>query len=92
MGLITADLWCDRSSAHGISLGRDEVKKPEILTLTETRKLLQEARRLNHERYHIWSLALLTVMRSGELYALRWDVTSTLKTKRSTSPSRLIRA
>ncbi|MEW6055031.1 MAG: hypothetical protein AB1540_00315 [Bdellovibrionota bacterium] len=62
----------DRSPAHGISLGRDEEKKPEILTLGEIRKLLQEARRMNHEWYPVWSLARLTGMRSGELYALLW--------------------
>jgi len=63
----------DRSPAWGISLGRDEEKKPEILTLTEIRKLLQEARRMDHEWFPIWSAALLTGMRSGELYALAWD-------------------
>ena len=62
----------DRSPAWGISLGRDEEKKPEILTLTEIRKLLQEARRMNHEWFPVWSTALLTGMRSGELYALLW--------------------
>ena len=62
----------DRSPAWGISLGRDEEKKPEILTLTEIRKLLQEARQMNHAWFPIWSLALLTGMRSGELYALLW--------------------
>ena len=63
----------DRSPAYGISLGREEEKKPEILTLTEIRKLLQEARRMNHEWFPVWSLALLTGMRSGELYALLWN-------------------
>ncbi len=63
----------DRSPSYGISLGRDEEKKPEILTLTEIRKLLQEARRMNHEWFPVWSLALLTGMRSGELYALVWS-------------------
>lgn len=63
----------DRTPAYGISLGRDEEKKPEILTLTEIRKLLKEARRMNHEWFPVWSLALLTGMRSGELYALIWD-------------------
>ena len=63
----------DRSPAYGISLGRDEEKKPEILTLTEIRKLLQEARRIKHDWFPVWSLALLTGMRSGELYALVWN-------------------
>lgn len=62
----------DRSPAWGISLGRDEEKKPEILTLTEIRKLLGEARRMDHAWFPVWSLALLTGMRSGELHALLW--------------------
>jgi integrase len=63
----------DRSPAYGINLGREEEKKPEILTLTEIRKLLFEARRINHPWFSIWSMALLTGMRSGELYALLWS-------------------
>ena len=63
----------DRSPAHGVRIGRIEVKKPEILTNTEIRKLLEEARNLNHPWYHVWALALLTGMRNGELYALNWS-------------------
>ncbi len=63
----------DRSPAHGIKLGKDAEKKPEILTLTEIRTLLHEARALSHPWYPIWSLAILTGMRSGELYALAWS-------------------
>ena len=63
----------DRSPAYGISLGRDEEKKPEILTCAESRKLLEAARRMNHVWFPIWSVALFTGMRSGELYALRWS-------------------
>jgi integrase len=63
----------DRSPAYGISLGRDEEKKPEILSLVEIRKLLHEAKETNHPWFPIWSMALLTGMRSGELYALKWS-------------------
>jgi len=62
----------DRSPAYGINLGRDEEKKPEILTLTEIRKLLQDSREMKNPWFPIWSMALLTGMRSGELYALLW--------------------
>lgn len=48
-------------------------KKPEILTLAEIRKLLSEAKALNHAWYPVWALAILTGMRSGELYALTWQ-------------------
>ncbi len=59
--------------ALGISLGRDEKKKPEILTLEQIRLLLDQARRLNHPWYPVWATALLTGMRSGELFALTWN-------------------
>jgi integrase len=63
----------ERSPVHGISLGRIEEKKPEILTIAEIRRLLQEARSLDHPWYPIWALALLTGMRNGELFALQWS-------------------
>lgn len=45
---------------------------PDIFTIEEIRKLLVEARRLQHPWYPVWALALLTGMRSGELHALLW--------------------
>jgi len=62
----------DRSPTYGIQLGRIEEKKPEILSLSEIRTLLEEARRLEHRWYPVWAMALLTGMRNGELYALQW--------------------
>ena len=62
----------DRSPAHGITLQREEQKKPEILTITELRKLLTAARELDHPWFYVWAMALLTGMINGELYALEW--------------------
>jgi len=62
----------DRSPAQGIQIARVEEKKPEILTIGEIKKLLVEARRYQTPWYPIWSMAILTGMRSGELYALLW--------------------
>lgn len=62
----------ERSPAHGISLGREEEKMPEILKIEEIKRLLHEARELDHPWYSIWATALLTGMRNGELYALLW--------------------
>ncbi|MGE4232028.1 MAG: tyrosine-type recombinase/integrase [Bacteriovoracia bacterium] len=62
----------DRSPTFGIRLGRQEEKKPEILTIGEIRKLLEEAKALNYPWYPIWAVAILTGMRNGELYALKW--------------------
>jgi integrase len=55
-------------------LGRyHEDKPPQILSLTEIQKLLDEARAMDHQWYPIWYMALHTGMRSGELYALEWN-------------------
>ncbi|MGK5085315.1 site-specific integrase [Bdellovibrionota bacterium FG-1] len=62
----------DRAPTYGITIQRKEERKPEILTLEQIRKLLTEARNLKSRWYPIWTLALLTGMRSGELYALLW--------------------
>lgn len=51
---------------------KEEEKLPEILTLSEIRTLLEFAKRMGHLWYPVWATALLTGMRSGELYALEW--------------------
>ena len=61
-----------QTPAHGISLKRDEEKKPEILSIDEIRKLLHASKTMKHEWHHVWALALLTGMRNGELFALKW--------------------
>lgn len=57
----------------GIKVSKVEEKIPEILTAEEIKKFLAEARAVNHKWYPIWMSAILTGMRSGELYALIWD-------------------
>lgn len=44
-----------------------------VLNRSEIDLFLQEAKSLNHRFFYHWTLALLTGMRSGELYALRWS-------------------
>ncbi|MEI6080333.1 MAG: site-specific integrase [bacterium] len=61
------------SPAVGIKLGKSENKKKGVLMLEEAQKLLASAKLNNHEWRHIWTFALFTGMRSGELYALTWD-------------------
>jgi len=61
------------SPALGVKTGKKEEKKPDILTLTEIQKLLDMAQYYKHEWYPIWATALLSGMRSGELYALKWN-------------------
>lgn len=61
------------SPMRGLLIDNDEEKAPDILTLEEIKKFLTAAKLLNHRWYPIWSFAVLTGMRSGELYALTWD-------------------
>lgn len=63
----------ERSPAHGISLGREEEKKPEILNIQEIKRLLSESRALKHPWYPVWAMAVLTGCRNGELNALLWS-------------------
>ncbi len=63
----------DRGPTAGIYLGRDENKKPEILTIDQIKQLLEMARQVKHPWFYVWCCALLTGMRSGELYALEWN-------------------
>ncbi len=62
------------SPASEIHLGRvNDEKPPQVLSLVEIQKLLDEARSMDHDWYPIWFMALNTGMRSGELYALEWS-------------------
>jgi integrase len=63
----------DRSPAYGLSIGRTEEKKPEILNLDQLRTLFREAKRLEHPWYPVWALAIQTGLRNGELFALDWN-------------------
>lgn len=63
----------DRSPAIGIKLARDEIKKPEILTINEIKRLLVEARNISSPWFPVWATALLTGLRNGELFALLWS-------------------
>ena len=61
-----------RNPAKGL---RVKVTQDEGLALTsdEVEILLSKGRDINHEYYPHWVLALMTGMRNGELYALRWS-------------------
>jgi integrase len=62
-----------RSPTFEVILKREEEKKPEILTLVEIKTLLEKAKEHRHEWARVWATALLTGMRSGEIYALEWN-------------------
>lgn len=61
------------SPVHGVQIKIIQDKKPEIFTLGQIRKLLYEAKLADSKWFPIWCVALLTGMRCGELYALKWS-------------------
>lgn len=62
----------DRNPCAGIKVKVAEVEQ-KVLTNSEVETFLREAKNTNHKFYPIWALALMTGMRSGELYALKWS-------------------
>lgn len=61
------------SPARGIQLRKVTEKKPEILTMKQSESLLEHAKRFNHPWYPVWSFALLSGCRNGEIFALDWS-------------------
>lgn len=61
----------DRNPCTGISVRVTETNQ-KVLTNAEVDIFLKEANLAYHRFYPVWVLALLTGMRSGELFALRW--------------------
>jgi integrase len=68
--LITVNI---KSPVHGLVIDCEKNKYRPILTLEEIKKLLHESEIREHPWRHIWAVAVLTGMRSGELFALTWD-------------------
>lgn len=64
----------EESPTEGVNVDKEKQEKlPEVLNLDQIRRLLLEAKRLDHPWYPIWAMALLTGMRNGELFALLWS-------------------
>lgn len=60
------------SPVYGLKISIKNDKRQEILRKEEIILLLEKAKKLNSEWFPIWAVALLTGMRNGELYALKW--------------------
>lgn len=60
------------SPLKGLLIDNSVERVPEILSLEDIKNFLRAAKALNHQWYPIWSFAVLTGMRSGELQALTW--------------------
>ena len=61
-----------RNPCAGIIIPSEE-RQLDVLTSKEVNSLLKNAKEVGHEFYPVWMMAVLTGMRSGELYALRWQ-------------------
>lgn len=61
----------DRNPCVGLRVNVPEVEQ-KVFTTVEVDIFLREAKLTNHRCYPMWALALMTGMRSGELFALRW--------------------
>ena len=61
----------DRNPCIGITVKVPEIDQ-KVLTNAEVEIFLREAKAVNHRFYPIWAMALMTGMRSGEMFALRW--------------------
>jgi integrase len=48
-------------------------REQKVLNAKEASRFLEIAKDTDHRFYHVWAFALLTGMRSGEMYALRWS-------------------
>lgn len=75
------------SPVFGLKIIVKQDKRPEILKIDEIKNLLYQEKAQDHDWYFVWSIALLTGMRNGELYSLKWtDVdldNGTIKVERS---------
>ena len=72
-GIQSGMIQLPRSPTFEVTLKKDTEKKPEILTIQEIQTLIKTAYDSNHEWRHVWAAALLTGMRSGELFSLEWS-------------------
>ncbi len=61
------------SPVYGMELPKEAKKMKPILTTDEIKQLMYEAFKQDHTWKHVWAVAILTGMRSGELYALKWS-------------------
>jgi integrase len=62
----------DRNPCNGMMVKVPETEK-KVLTNNEVEIFLREAKVTSRRFYPVWTVALFTGMRSGELYALKWS-------------------
>lgn len=70
--MAVEDGMIDRNPAVGLTVRVPEVDQ-KVLTTSEVETFLSEAKTTQHRFYPIWVAALMTGMRSGELFGLEWN-------------------
>lgn len=71
-GMAVDEAVISRNPATGVTVTVPEPVKT-VLRFEEAQRLLREAKMVDHKFYPVWAMALMTGMRSGELYATRWS-------------------
>jgi integrase len=61
------------SPVQGMELPKEVKNMKPILTTDEIKLLMHEAFERDHTWKYVWAVAILTGMRSGEMYALKWS-------------------
>lgn len=72
--VFTTAVECDlinRNPCLGIRVKTPPPDK-KVLNSEEVKLFLLRAKQVDHPMFYLWAVALLTGMRNGELYALRW--------------------
>ena len=62
-----------KNPTAGVTVKRKDRKREEVLLHDEIKKLLVNAKIYEKRWYFIWSFAVYTGMRNGELFALKWS-------------------
>jgi integrase len=62
----------NKNPATGLSVQAPKTAQ-KVLTAQEAELLLKAAKATNHRFYPVWAFALMTGMRSGEMYAIKWS-------------------
>lgn len=73
LGLLHEIKGITRNPTTGISIKSRRRKRDEILSHEEIKKLLAYAKLYEQQWYFIWSFAVYTGLRNGELFALKWS-------------------
>ncbi len=72
LALLNEIKGIDRNPTNGVSIKSRRRKRDEVLSRDEIKKLLVYAKLYEPQWYFIWSFAVCTGLRNGELFALKW--------------------